>query len=159
ALPPGVSVQPLTADEAAQIALARQPSITAAQGAIVAAQGVTQQQRSGLLPSLGVRLDYTKTWRLSGQSLSTGTPRRRASTPGTLPSGRTGATGAIGSASGFLASATVSQLIYDFNHTRNLVRQARAQERAAIQNLSATQANVVLQVKQAFYTYVQSQRL
>jgi outer membrane protein len=161
-LPPGVSVQPLTADEAARIALARQPSITAARGAIVAAQGVTQQERSGLLPNLGVSASYSKVWRLSGQTGTTGTTGGGGTAPGTPTSGGTGTTGTTGTGgtfSGFLASATVSQLIYDFNYTRSLVREARAQERAAMHNLSATQANVVLQVKQAFYIYVQNQRL
>jgi outer membrane protein len=157
-----VSVQPLTADEAARIALARQPTITAARGAIVAAQGLTQQQRSGLLPTLGVGASYTKVWDLSGQTGTTGTTGSGGTTPGTPSSGgtgTTGTTGTLGTSSGFQASATVRQLIYDFNYTRSLVRQARALERAAEQNLSATQADVVLQVKQAFYLYVQNQRL
>src|SRR5205823_13118564 len=39
------------------------------------------------------------------------------------------------------------------------VRQAAAQERAATENLTRVQSDTVLQVKQAFYTYVQNNRL
>ena len=137
--------RPLTAEEAAQIALARQPSIAAASGQVTASRGVTQQERSGLLPTLGLRTAYTHAETLKGS--------------GAAAVGVPGAAGSGGSIDQFQASATVSQLIYNFNHTRELVRQARAQERAAGQNLSATQQDVVQQVKQAFYQYVQARQL
>jgi outer membrane protein len=60
---------------------------------------------------------------------------------------------------GFQATAELRQLIFDFNHTRDLVRQSVAFERAAFQNLTAVQANIVNQVKQAYYVYVQDERL
>jgi outer membrane protein len=137
--------RPLSAAEAAQIGLARQPSIAAASGQITAAQGVTRQERSGLLPTLGLRTAYAHVETLKGS--------------GVAAVGIPGAAGSRGSIDQFQASATVSQLIYNFNHTRELVRQAQAQERAAGQNLTATQQDVVQQVKQAFYQYVQSQQL
>jgi outer membrane protein len=137
--------RPLTADEAGQIALARQPSIAAAGGQVTVSRGVIQQERSGLLPTLGLRTAYAHAERLKGSAAAAvGVP---------------GAAGSRGSIDQFQASATVSQLIYNFNHTRELVRQARAQERAAGQNLSATQQDVVQQVKEAFYQYVQSRQL
>src|SRR5262249_9033574 len=45
------------------------------------------------------------------------------------------------------------------NHTRDLVRQFAAEERAANEGLTRVQADQVLQVKQAFYTYAQNERL
>ena len=59
-------------------------------------------------------------------------------------------------AQGFLAQATLRQLIYDFNHTLDLVRQSAELERAAAQNLTRIQFDTVLDVKQAFYFLVQS---
>jgi outer membrane protein len=140
--PPDMPNRPLTADEAARIALARQPSITVARTGVKAAEGVTQQTRSGLLPTIGVSTGYTHVERLSGQSGAGGT-----------------AGGSPGGATGFDAAAVLRQLVYDFNHTRDLVRESRAQEIAATHNLSRAQADVVLAVKQAFYQFVQNQRL
>jgi outer membrane protein len=138
--------RPLTADEAARIALARQPSIGVASGQITTAQGVTRQQRSGLLPSLGLSTSYSHVETLKGNG-------------GIVLGSQGTSTGSQSTANQFQVGATLRQLIYDFNHTRELVQQARAQERAAAHNLTATQANVVLQVKQAFYQYVQFQQL
>ena len=58
-----------------------------------------------------------------------------------------------------MAQATLRQLIYDFNHTRDLVRQSQALERAASQNLTRVQYDLVLQVKQAYYQLVQNAQL
>jgi outer membrane protein TolC len=131
--PAAVTNRPLTADEAAQIALARQPSIVSAAGQVTAARGRTQQARAGLLPVLSMSAGYTRDQQLRGRGVGTGDD--------------------------FVTDATLSQLIFDFNHTRDLVRQARALEQASARNVSATQANVVQQVKQAFYQYVQSRQL
>ena len=57
------------------------------------------------------------------------------------------------------ASVSLRQLLFDRNHSRDLVRQAEAQEDAAERTLARTEADLVLQVKQAFYTYVQNMRL
>jgi len=62
-------------------------------------------------------------------------------------------------ASGFQVSGTVRQLVYDLNHTRDLVRQAAALERSANAALTRTQADLVLQVKLAFYRYLQAVEL
>jgi outer membrane protein TolC len=62
-------------------------------------------------------------------------------------------------ATGYTGAATVRQLLFDFNHTRDLVRQAAALERVAAANLTRVQSDLILQVKQAFYTFTQNQRL
>ncbi|HLV80034.1 MAG TPA: TolC family protein [Chthonomonadaceae bacterium] len=133
--PPDVPSRPLTAEEAAQIALHHQPSVTIAVSGITAAQGVTQQVRAGLLPTLGVDFGYSGQQRIAGPSST------RSST---IP---------------WTGTAEVRQMIFDFNHTRDLVRQAERQEQVAGANLSAVESTLVLQVKQAFYTYMQDLRL
>jgi outer membrane protein len=148
AQPSDVPNRPLTADEAARIALRNQPAITEAAAGILGAQGRTQQARSAMLPSVGVNTTYTHVENISPRGSSTGN-----NNGGTF-------TGNRGfSSAGFQASAFVSQLIYDFNHTRDMVAQAAAREQAAGANLTRVQADTVQQVKQAFYTYTQNQRL
>jgi outer membrane protein len=153
AAPLDVPNRPLSADEAALIALHHQPTITEASAGIEAARGRTQQMRSGLRPTLGVTAGYshvetiaTETSATSGGTSSTG--------GGTITTGGGGVTVA-----GYQAAGTLRQLLFDFNHTRDLVRQGVALERAAAANLTRVQSDLVLQVKQAFYTTVQDQRL
>jgi outer membrane protein len=141
-LPKDVPSRPLTADEAARIALANQPNIVAAQANILAAQGRTEQARSGLLPSVSLSAGYNRVNTLDASGNGGG--------PNTV---------GISTATGYNSSVTIRQLIYDFNRTRDTVRQNRALERAANANLTRTQFDTILQVKQAFYTYVQNVRL
>lgn len=153
-LPPPPVVAPdvpsgsLTPAEAVEIALRHQASVTAARGALNASRGRTQQANAGLLPTLGLSLGYTQADTISG-------------TGATSSGGSSGGTGTTSSttSTGFQANATARQLLFDFQHTRNLARQARALERAAFSNLTKVQADLVLQVKQGFYGLAQSVRL
>jgi outer membrane protein len=182
-LPADVPNRPLTAAEAARIALRRQPDVDVARAGIAAAHGRTQQTRAGLLPTLNVNGGYTNVSILSGRGgaviASSGSTTGGGSTGGTTGgtgtgegttggttsgSGSTGGTGTSSTTSttqstGFTATATLRQLLFDFNHTRDLVRQSEALERAAAQNLTRVQEDLVFQVKQAFYQYVQNTRL
>jgi len=128
--------RPLTADEAARIGLRRQPNITIARAGVIAAQGRDVQAKAGLLPTLGTGASYTNV------SLAP-----VASIPG----------GSV--ASGYQMTANVRQLVFDFNHTRDIVRQTSAQERSANASLTKVQSDTVLQIKQAFYAYAQNTRL
>jgi len=132
--------RPLTADEAVRIALRKQPDVAVARAGISAAQGRTEQARADLLPSLGVSAGYNKVTVISG-------------------GGSGGSGGSTGGGEGFNGQAAVRQLIFDFNHTRDLVRQASAFTRAAEQNLTKVQTDLVSQVKQAYYQVVQNDRL
>ena len=146
-IPSDVPNRPLSASEAARIALRHQPNVTIAQSDITAAQGRTQQARSGLMPRLGVGAGYTRTQTISSQS--------SGSTGGTTGTGG----GSSVTVSGYQASGNLSQLLFDFNHTRDQVRQSAELETAATANLTRVQSDLVLQVKQAFYTYTQDLRL
>src|SRR5712692_4561972 len=59
AVPPDVPNRPLSAGEAALIALHHQPTVIEASAGISAARGRTQQARSGLLPLLAVTAGYS----------------------------------------------------------------------------------------------------
>ncbi len=137
---PDVPNRPLTASEAAAIALRHQPNVTVARADVYAAQGRKRQAQAGLLPTVNTGAAYANT----------------AIIPTTGPSAApiSGVT-----SPGYQVTANVEQLIYDFNHTRDLVRQASAEVSSATSNLTRVQSDTVLQVKQAFYTYGQDQRL
>lgn len=140
-VPADLPNRPLTAEEAALIALHHQPSIAAAHGALVAAQGRARQVRSGELPTIGVSSGYSN---VNNVSLA----------PGSSGGGTPGS-----SATGIQVGANLRQLIFDFNHTRDLVAQAAAQERSANAGLTKAESDLVFQVKLAFYTYAQDVRL
>lgn len=137
--PADVPNRPLTAHEAASIALYHQQSVVIAKAAGEAAKGRVQQARSGLLPSLATSVSYSKI----------------AISPATASDG----TGGVSPSLGYRVTADAEQLLYDFNHTRDLVREAAAQQMAADANINKVQADIVFQVKQAFYGYAQNKRL
>jgi outer membrane protein len=134
---PDVPNRPLTADEAVQLALHHQPSISVARAGVAGAQGRVQQEQSLLKPSVSV----------SGEVAA-----------GTSNTGSSSSSSGLGS-NVYSASAIGRQLIYDFNHTRDLVHESMAVERSAQAILTKAQADLALQVKQAFYTYLQNVRL
>ena len=101
-MPADVPNRPLTAAEAALIALKHQPSVGISRQAIVSAQGVEDQARSGLLPVLGLSASYSASGTAFGvfQQQQTITP-----TSGVAPGV---------AAMGLQLTATLRQLIYDF---------------------------------------------
>lgn len=132
---PGVPDRPLTADEAVQIALYHQPNVTIAKAGIDAAHGQVTQARSALLPSVSTAASYTNIALLPVGTTSTST------------------------FNGYQVTATLQQLVFDFNHTRDLVKQAKAEKLSAVANLTRVQSDLVLQVKKGFYNYAQMERL
>lgn len=139
-LPSDVPNRPLSADEASRIALRNQPSIAVAKANLEAAQGLTQQARSFLGPSLTVPGTYTHVEVLSS-------------------SGAQAAASATSGNQGLVITPAVRQLIFDFNHARDQVRLQQALVRASDATLTQSQLDTIFQVKQAFYTFVQNTRL
>lgn len=86
-----------------------------------------------------------------------------AATSAALGSTASGVSGAAGGfnigINGYFVTATMRQLVFDFNHTRQLIRQSMAQERSAFANLSQVQQTLVFQVKQGYFQHVQNLRL
>jgi len=133
-VPADVPNAPLTATEAARIALLHQPSLTVAKTGVQASQGRLQQAKAGLRPGVVLSGGYTDQAITSGE-------------------------GGGGGAEGFSTGTNVRQLLFDYNRTRDLVRQAAAQQRSSEANLTRAQSDLVFQVKQAYYAYVQNLRL
>ena len=129
--------KPISAAEAAAIALKYQQSLTISFANALTAAGRAEEARSNLNPSLSVSAGYSRS-----QTFNT-------------PSGGGGSSsGGSSGGLGFTAGASVQQLIFDFNHTRALVKQAALQQSAAETDYTRAQADLVLQVKQAYYNLV-----
>ncbi len=169
--------RPLTADEAVKLAIKLQPGILSARAALNAQKGRTQQVSAGLRPQVQVAGSYNRATTLNGVrfgAAATAAPAGTSSSGSTTTT--TGGTGtsttttatttsttnfvpSIGVIVGADVQATLKQLIFDFNHTRDLVKQSRALDRAADQNLAKAIADASFEVKQAFYQYRQGLNL
>lgn len=138
---------PLSVEEAARIALKLQPSLGDAQAAIQIQQGHTRQIGANLNPQLWVNGGVDRVESISGPT-----------TPSTELASGLGPLGAnpLYTWSG---GAAVRQLLYDFNQTRNMVRQSEALEGVATANLTRAQLDLIYSVKQAYYAYTNAERL
>lgn len=144
---PGVTNAPLSADEAARIALHFQPSLGTAVGNLVTAKGRVVQVKAGQLPQITAAGGYDNLQSLSGYG----------SQPTQAPSGFL--LGPLSPVDAWTGEVYLEQLIFDFNKTRNLVRQSQANEQAALSNLSQAQSDLVYNVKNDFYQYAYAERL
>ena len=147
--PPPKSAQiiansPLTADEAVRIALAHQPSLIVSRSAVDAAHGQTLQVKAGLNPSVNVTGNATRSQILNKT---------------TGASGSVGSSGTSGSVSdGLAGQVAMNQLIFDFNRTRDEVRQASALERSAQKNYDQAVQDLVFLIKGNFYALVEAKQ-
>lgn len=123
--------------EAVETAMRYQSSLRVSESQVRAADGRVRQQASGLNPKLLLQSTYTE------QPLVN----------------VAGGFGAVFANKGWTHNATLSQLITDFGHTRDLTA---AQEHARDANQAAyeqAQSDVALQVKQSYFNLLSSQRL
>ncbi len=142
-----VSNAPLTADEAARIALRLQPSLGDAVGAIQTARGRTKEAQAAQNPQVIVGAGYDALGNISNNGV----------TISQAPTGTT--TAGVSPAFKYSSAIALRQLLYDFNQTRNQVRQNRSLAEAAEANLTRAQLDLIQTVKDAFYNYANAQRL
>ena len=127
----------LTLPQAQALAIKNNPQISVGRLTVLASHEVTRQVRSNLWPTAAVSLtgvDSEPGSRITAGGLNNPVIYERA---------------AVG--------ATVTQLIYDFGRTTNLVASANLAEKAEAQNAVATKEQVLLAVNQAFYNALQTQ--
>lgn len=146
----GQGMAPLTAEEAVRLALRLQPTVEEARGQVDQASGRTRQAQSNLLPSGGVTGSLTRNDSLRGRG------------GGSVGVGGTG--GAVGNGTGGLFTSgrlalAVSQLLFDFGRTRDLVRQQRALQGASEENLTRAQLDAALDARQRLADLAQNRRL
>lgn len=138
-LPPGVQSianAPLTAAEAVQIALSHQPQVSISKAAADALHGQTLQALSALGPTVVAGATAEKTISQTTKSSGVFVPDFTQMT----------------------ASASLSQLIYDFDKTREIAKQARFTELAGYRTYDQTLQDVALQTKQDFYAFMQAKQ-
>jgi outer membrane protein len=126
----------LSVRDAEAIALKNNPSISVARLNALASQQVTREVRSTLWPQAYAGLtavDARNNSRITAGALNNPIIYTRAAGGG-----------------------SVSQLITDFGHTKNLIASARLQAKADEQNAAATKEDVLVATDQAFYSALQT---
>jgi len=150
ALDPAVEELPenVRLQDAIVLAMKRQPDIRTAQARVEQLEGVTQGQRVGLLPRVRMQSLYNHT---SGSSPNNAVRDPNSQEP--LPAA------GIRTTDLYVNSLALSQLLFDFGHTRNLVRQADLRRQAAAAGLLQAQNDTALIVKENFYATLRAQRI
>jgi outer membrane protein len=138
-LDPGSLGTPITRSEAEMAALKNNPRITASSLLALAAGQVTRQTRSGDLPQFYGAVVAEKAEDGSRIGAGSLTGSRLYSHVGT--------------------GATLTQLITDFGHTRDLVASNKLQQKAQERTTIATQQDVLMATDAAFYRLLNAQSL
>jgi len=136
--PPGSPMQ-LTRAQAEQLALKNNPQISVGKLLALAQHQVSRETRSAELPTFNgsiTAVDANEGSRIGAGSLTASRVLEHAG-----------------------AGVTLSQLIFDFGRTTNLVSSARLHEKAENANALATTEDIVLATDQAFYNALQAQAL
>jgi len=127
----------LTLQQAQALATRNNPQISVAHLVALASHQATREDRSNLWPTAAVNVtgvDAESGTRITAGALNNPIIYERAA-----------------------AGASVSQLIYDFGRTSNLIASANLAEKAEDQNAVATREQILLAVSQAFYNALQAQ--
>jgi len=136
---PGAATISITRTDAERLALMSNPRITASHLLALAAGQVTRETRSGELPQISAALTAEKAEdgsRIGAGALTDSRLYTHAGTGGSL-----------------------SELITDFGHTRDLVATNKLQQKAQGQTALATEQDVLLATDQAFYRLLNAQSL
>jgi outer membrane protein len=136
---PATATISITRTDAERLALKNNPRITASHLLALAAGQVTRETRSGELPQISAAITATKAEdgsRIGAGALTDSRLYTHAGTGGSL-----------------------SQLITDFGHTRNLVATNKLQQKAQDQTALATEQDVLFATDQAFYRLLNAQSL
>lgn len=135
--PPNPPATRLTIAEAEQLALKNNPQITIAHLLALAQHQVTREERASGLPTATVNLTAADAH--AGSRLAAGA----LNNPIIYPRAAGG--------------VNLSQLIFDFGRTHNLVASAKFREQAEVASQNATTADILLAVDQAFYNALDAQ--
>jgi outer membrane protein len=143
----GADVPEITLERLIEIALENQPNINAFQAARQGAQARLGTARADYFPSLNTTYGYNRATAnvAGGISASTGNPITRR------VSGR--------SVNNQNFTATLDLNVFDSFRREALIRAAREDLNAADLDLSTTRQNVILNVQQAYYSYLLALRL
>ncbi|MFN8608373.1 MAG: TolC family protein [Vulcanimicrobiota bacterium] len=169
--PPELTLEPITADEAARLALNHQGNVTIAAHQLEAQKGVTTVSRAPYFPNVSTSMTYLDNLvnnRTSGSNQVSATVTAANSSTSVNASGdnlsSSSSGGIIGSggvsvSNPVTVSASLRQLIWDFDRTRFQVAQSKELERAAAANYTQVQYDTIYNVKNSYYNWVQADRL
>jgi outer membrane protein len=136
----------LSIKEAVQIALRKQTAIKIAEAQAKAAESRTDQIRSGQNFKLGVGGTYTDVLVAANPFAGFGGAFGGGAAPNfNQDSGQ--------------ANVTLRKLLFDFQHTRDLVQQSEELAKASAAGTDKARLDTVFQVRQGFFQTLQSQRL
>jgi outer membrane protein len=136
---PSTAAISISRTDAERLAIKNNPRITASHLLALAAGQVTRETRSGELPQISAAITAEKAEdgsRIGSDGLTDSRLYTHAGTGGSL-----------------------SQLLTDFGHTRNLVATSKLQQKAQDQSAIATEQDVLLATDQAFYRLLNAQSL
>jgi outer membrane protein len=136
---PATTTISITRSAAEQLALKNNPRITASQLLALAAGQVTRETRSGDLPQISGAITAEKAEDASRIGAGALTDSRLYTHAGT--------------------GGSLSQLITDFGHTRDLIATNKLQQKAQDQAALATRQDVLLATDQAFYRLLNAESL
>jgi outer membrane protein len=128
-------------DQVLAIALQRNPGITASQQQVEGARARITQSTAAYWPQVSGLVTYDRQ--------HFGSVSGAVSTAGRLKS----------DVNNYNANLSASQYVYDFGQTPGLVEESRQNWNASREGLAATLADVVQQVKKAYYEILKNQRL
>jgi len=134
---PDANAPPLTLPEAEQMAIRNNPRVTVGKLEALAQHEVTRETRSAELPTAAIAATAVQAEEASRIGAGALTSSRLLQHAG--------------------AGTNVTQLIYDFGHTHNLVLSRKLEEKAASANALATSEEIVLATDQAFYDALTAQ--
>ena len=136
---PEIATISISRTDAERLALKNNPRITASHLLALAAGQVTRETRSGELPQISAAITAEKAEDGSRIGAGTLTDSRLYTHAGT--------------------GGSLSQLITDFGHTRDLVATNKLQQKAQDQTAIATEQDVLLATDQAYYRLLNAQSL
>lgn len=133
----------LSVQDAVKLAWQLQPDVRVARASLLQAEGTTQETRSRLLPTLSVQSQYThRSTTTDGGIATNGLPTTLINTVDT-----------------FSNTLGLNQLIFDFGHTRTLVRESDLRQQAAAAKVLQTENDIALTVKEDYFAVTQAERL
>jgi outer membrane protein len=146
----------LTLQDALQQAFRHQQNLRVARSQVLAAQGRTEQVAAARNPRLGIGSTYTDP--LFTQFSTSGLGGGGTTTNTTGGGQQAGFTNFL-AGGGWTHNVTLNQLLFDFGHTSNQIRASEQTERSLQAAYAQGQANVVRDVKQAYYNLLLAERL
>ncbi len=142
-------VQEISLDDAISLALHRGEEIDLARGQVESAEGNEEVARSGMLPQISASANYERTLKSQYSGLSSGPDTGAAASLSSLfknlPFGR---------ANAWTLALNASQNIFTGGRLTALNDAAKARKHAAEVDLTAAQAQLVLNVTQSYYNAI-----